>query len=94
METVIHTGDSAEYMPDSGVSAQDLRTAMGTFLTGVTIVTVRGANAEPYGLTVSSFNSVSLDPPLILWSLDNRHEKAQLFREARRLYSQYHANRI
>ncbi|HCD20977.1 MAG TPA: nitrilotriacetate monooxygenase [Alphaproteobacteria bacterium] len=69
-------------MPDSGVSAQNLRTAMGTFLTGVTIVTVRGANAEPYGLTVSSFNSVSLDPPLILWSLDNRHEKAQLFREA------------
>ena len=53
METVIHTGDSAEYIPDSGVSAQDLRTAMGTFLTGVTIVTVRGANAEPYGLTVS-----------------------------------------
>ena len=82
METVLHAGDSAEYMPDSGVSAQNLRTAMGTFLTGVTIVTVRGANAEPYGLTVSSFNSVSLDPPLILWSLDNRHEKAQLFREA------------
>ena len=63
METVLHAGDSAEYMPDSGVSAQNLRTAMGTFLTGVTIVTVRGANAEPYGLTVSSFNCLLYTSP-------------------------------
>ena len=51
------------------VSAVDLRNAMGHFLTGVTIVTTRGVG-EPYGLTVNSFNSVSLNPPLVLWSLD------------------------
>ena len=52
------------------VTAEALRNAMGHFLTGVTIVTTRCRAGTPYGLTVSSFNSVSLDPPLILWSLD------------------------
>ena len=45
------------------------RDVLGTFATGVVIVTTRGPADEPVGLTVSSFNSVSLDPPLILWSL-------------------------
>ena len=39
------------------------------FATGVTIVTARDANGAPVGLTANSFNSVSLDPPLVLWSL-------------------------
>lgn len=39
------------------------------FATGVTIVTVRSAAGELLGLTANSFNSVSLDPPLVLWSL-------------------------
>ncbi len=39
------------------------------FATGVTIVTARDANGNRIGLTASSFNSVSLDPPLVLWSL-------------------------
>ena len=39
------------------------------FATGVTIVTARNAAGEPIGLTASSFNSVSLQPPLVLWSL-------------------------
>jgi Conserved protein/domain typically associated with flavoprotein oxygenases, DIM6/NTAB family len=64
------------------VAPNALRTAMGRFLTGVTIVTTRDANGEPYGLTVNSFNSVSLDPPLILWSLDNRHDRADFFRDS------------
>lgn len=50
-------------------SPRDFRAALGMFATGVTIVTARGANGEPVGLTASSFNSVSLDPPLVLWSL-------------------------
>ncbi len=45
------------------------RNALGTFVTGVTIVTTRDAAANDVGLTVNSFNSVSLDPPMILWSL-------------------------
>jgi len=39
------------------------------FATGVTIVTARSASGELLGLTANSFNSVSLDPPLVLWSL-------------------------
>jgi flavin reductase (DIM6/NTAB) family NADH-FMN oxidoreductase RutF len=45
------------------------RAALGMFATGVTIVTARNASGAPIGLTANSFNSVSLDPPLVLWSL-------------------------
>ncbi|MGB2000245.1 MAG: flavin reductase family protein [Candidatus Puniceispirillaceae bacterium] len=64
------------------VTPTAFRSAMGHFLTGVTIVTTRCAAGTPYGLTVSSFNSVSLDPPLILWSLDLGNDRATLFRES------------
>ena len=50
-------------------SPQEFRATLGTFATGVTIVTARGADGQPVGLTVSSFNAVSLEPPLVLWSL-------------------------
>jgi len=50
-------------------SAQQFRAALGMFATGVTIVTARDADGAPIGLTANSFNSVSLDPPLVLWSL-------------------------
>jgi 3-hydroxy-9,10-secoandrosta-1,3,5(10)-triene-9,17-dione monooxygenase reductase component len=42
---------------------------LGSFTTGVTIVTTRGVDGQPIGITVNSFNSVSLQPPLVLWSL-------------------------
>jgi 4-hydroxyphenylacetate 3-hydroxylase, reductase component len=45
------------------------RSALGSFATGVTVITTRGPNGELIGNTASSFNSVSLDPPLVLWSL-------------------------
>lgn len=47
----------------------DLRAALGRFVTGVTIVTCRDENGEPVGLTANSFNALSLEPPLVLWSL-------------------------
>lgn len=50
-------------------SAQEFRAALGMFATGVTIVTARGADGQVIGLTANSFNSVSLSPPLVLWSL-------------------------
>ncbi|MGE5386182.1 MAG: flavin reductase family protein [Betaproteobacteria bacterium] len=46
-----------------------LRNAFGRFATGVTVVTAISASGEPVGITVNSFSSVSLDPPLVLWSL-------------------------
>lgn len=48
--------------------ARQLRDVLGTFVTGVTVVTTRDANGESHGVTANSFSSVSLDPPLILWS--------------------------
>ena len=54
------------------MDARAFRNALGQFATGVTIVTARGASGECVGATVSSFNSVSLDPPMVLWSLDKR----------------------
>jgi flavin reductase (DIM6/NTAB) family NADH-FMN oxidoreductase RutF len=50
-------------------SAQEFRTALGMFATGVTIVTARAQDGTVIGLTANSFNSVSLTPPLVLWSL-------------------------
>ncbi len=50
-------------------SSADFRLALGMFATGVTIVTARGADGGLLGLTANSFNSVSLEPPLVLWSL-------------------------
>ena len=50
-------------------SIADFRVALGMFATGVTIVTARGADGAAVGLTANSFNSVSLAPPLVLWSL-------------------------
>lgn len=50
-------------------AALALREALGGFATGVTIVTCRDADGQPVGLTVNSFNALSLDPPLVLWSL-------------------------
>ncbi|NMG76482.1 flavin reductase [Aromatoleum diolicum] len=48
---------------------QAFRAALGTFTTGVTIITTRDADGAPVGVTANSFNSVSLNPPLVLWSL-------------------------
>lgn len=50
-------------------TAEEFRASLGQFATGVTIVTARDANGQLVGLTANSFNSVSLSPPLVLWSL-------------------------
>jgi flavin reductase (DIM6/NTAB) family NADH-FMN oxidoreductase RutF len=47
----------------------DLRKALGRFSTGVTVVTTRASDGRRVGMTANSFSSVSLDPPLVLWSL-------------------------
>ncbi len=50
-------------------SKSEFRAALGMFATGVTVVTARTADGTLVGLTANSFNSVSLEPPLVLWSL-------------------------
>ena len=53
-------------------SQTEFRQALGQFATGVTVVTARSDSGALVGLTVNSFNAVSLDPPLVLWSLGLR----------------------
>lgn len=53
----------------SAFTPEDFRAALGQFTTGVTIVTTVDDEGRKVGLTANSFNSVSLEPPLVLWSL-------------------------
>ena len=64
------------------VSADLFRQALGNWATGVTIVSTTGKDGAPYGLTVSSFTSVSLTPPLVLVCLDNRIGGLQAFKDS------------
>src|SRR5690242_11924640 len=61
---------------------KEFRKALGSFATGVTIITTRAADGTRIGLTCSSFNSVSLNPPLVLWSLENNSLSLQAFKDA------------
>jgi len=58
---------------------RQFRAALGAFPTGVTIVTTKDTNGRDVGLTANSFNSVSLDPPLVLWSLSRTASSMQAF---------------
>jgi flavin reductase (DIM6/NTAB) family NADH-FMN oxidoreductase RutF len=67
----------------SAVSAQEFRLACGRFATGVTIASVLDSEGTPHGLTVNSFSSVSLEPPLILICLGHAVTMIDAFRESR-----------
>jgi 3-hydroxy-9,10-secoandrosta-1,3,5(10)-triene-9,17-dione monooxygenase reductase component len=58
---------------------KDFRNALGMFATGVTIVTARADNGEAVGVTANSFNSVSMQPPLVLWSLAKNARSLPVF---------------
>ena len=60
---------------------REFRTALSQFATGVTIITTRDEQGSFFGLTASSFNSVSLTPPLVLWSLSQNARSMPLFSE-------------
>ena len=61
---------------------RELRRVLGTFVTGVTVVTTRDSEGRPYGATANSFSSVSLDPPLILWSQSLTSRSHPAFRDS------------
>ncbi len=54
------------------IDQRSFRRALSQFATGVAVITARGETDEAIGLTMSSFNSVSLEPPLVLFSVDRR----------------------
>jgi flavin reductase (DIM6/NTAB) family NADH-FMN oxidoreductase RutF len=61
---------------------RQFRDALAQFATGVTIICARTVDGRFVGLTANSFNSVSLDPPLILWSLSRRSASLPIFETA------------
>jgi flavin reductase (DIM6/NTAB) family NADH-FMN oxidoreductase RutF len=63
----------------SAIDPRAFRMALGQFATGVTVVTTVGADGRPQGLTVNSFCSVSLEPPLVLVCVDKRSETHEGF---------------
>lgn len=77
--------DSADpFLLSAGAPADDLRSyrqALGQFTTGITVVAAQ-ANGQPAAVTVNSFSSVSLEPPMVLWSLRRKSSNMSAFRQA------------
>jgi flavin reductase (DIM6/NTAB) family NADH-FMN oxidoreductase RutF len=65
------------------IDSRELRNALGRFATGVCIISTMTEEGEPLGMTANSFSSVSLDPPLVLWSLQNNSEVFDVFSRPR-----------
>lgn len=63
---------------------RQLRDVLGTFVTGVTIITTIDPDGRHFGLTANSFTSVSLDPPLVLWNQSLTAPSHPIFRHAPR----------
>ena len=63
--------------------AKEFRRALGCFPTGVAVITTTDSNGDPVGLTCNSFSSVSLEPPLVLWSLRLNSKSIDIFRQTR-----------
>jgi flavin reductase (DIM6/NTAB) family NADH-FMN oxidoreductase RutF len=74
--------DSAHDSANDSASAHNhaaLRAALGHYATGVAVVTATGPDGRPAGMTINSFGSLSLDPPLILWCLRRRSTSLATF---------------
>ena len=70
-------------MSTEAFSTREFRDALSSFATGVTVVTCLDASGDPVGATASSFNSVSMDPPLILWSITKTAYSSDAFINAK-----------
>ncbi|AWF83518.1 flavin reductase [Microbulbifer sp. A4B17] len=66
------TTENSRTISPSPERSRLLRDTLGHFATGVTVITTQDANSQPAGMTANSFNSVSLDPALVLWSIDKQ----------------------
>lgn len=64
-------------------TSRELRDALGQFATGVCVITANPPGETPFGMTVNSFASVSLEPPLVLWSLQKDSECVPSFANAK-----------
>jgi flavin reductase (DIM6/NTAB) family NADH-FMN oxidoreductase RutF len=79
----VHPNPANELASDSSpIDPREFRNALGAYATGVTIITAAGSDGKPYGLTCNSFASVSLNPPLVLWSLVRYSSSLNVFQNA------------
>lgn len=78
----IEAADDAVNDEDNATARRALRDALGGFPTGVAIVTALADNRQPIGMTINSFASVSLSPPLISWCIDRRAAAYEPFARA------------
>jgi 4-hydroxyphenylacetate 3-hydroxylase, reductase component len=78
------TSPALPHVADPGFDTRSFRQALGQYATGVAVVTARDGDGRPVGMTINSFASVSLDPPLILWSVQLDASQAEAFRAAER----------
>ena len=74
--------EEPDALPRPELDRRDFRSALGCFPTGVCLVTTMGPGGRPEGMTINSFTSVSLDPPMVLWSLARSASCAPVFRDA------------
>jgi flavin reductase (DIM6/NTAB) family NADH-FMN oxidoreductase RutF len=65
------------------IDKNELRRIMGHFATGVTVITTISSEGAPYGLTANAFMSVSLEPPLLLISVDRKAESYPFFEQSK-----------
>lgn len=80
LQAVLPPDADTRAAPDS----RGLRTALGQFATGITVVTTRTPTGGFVGLTVNSFSALSLEPPLVLWSLRCTSPSLPVFQGAQR----------
>jgi len=64
---------------DGLIDQREFRNALGRFATGITVITTRTPDGTNEGLTANSFSALSLDPPLVLWSLVNKSPSREGF---------------
>lgn len=76
------TRNSLTFQNDPPPDPRLFRQALGRFSTGVTVITTRTADGRQEGMTANSFAAVSLDPPLVLWSIRNQAPSFDAFRDA------------
>lgn len=81
-ELPCETCDTGRALAARDLVCRDFRDALGSFATGVTVLTALAADGQAIGVTINSFNAVSLEPPLILWSLSRSSPRLDAFRRA------------
>lgn len=79
----MHASCEAPAWGQTDIAPAALRQVLGSYATGVAVVSTRAADGRPVGLTINSFASLSLAPPLVLWSLVNHSPSLPAFAAAR-----------